>query len=85
MSAALAGLAALVDDAGSARAAATRLRERLPRLRVLVMDPFELRHEVPVLRTSAVDVHLMTSDGGCWTFTRSPDDAGAIALCDRGD
>lgn len=83
MSATLSGILALVDDAASARAAAARLRERLPRLRVLVMDPFELRHEVPVLRAQGVDIHLMANEGACWSFTHAPEHASAIALCDR--
>jgi hypothetical protein len=76
-------VARLVDGVPDARAAAPLLRSRLPQLRVSVQDASDLRETAPLLRTRCIDVHLMASDGHCWTLTSKPQAAAAIVLSDR--
>jgi hypothetical protein len=73
----------IVAGAANARGAASILRTLMPQLRVSVQDAFDLRGETPVVRTAGVDVHLMASDGPCWSLTATPETATALLLSDR--
>jgi hypothetical protein len=73
----------VVGSAADARTAAQALRNVMPQVRVTVQDAIDFRGEAPAMRTRAVDVHLMASDGHCWSLTARPDAASALVLADR--
>jgi len=73
----------VVGAASDARGAASALRRLMPQVRVTVQDAVDLRGEAPAMRTRAVDVHLMASDGPCWSLTARPEAASALVLADR--
>lgn len=79
----LATIAALAEQAESARAAAAAIRSTVPGLRVSVVDAFDLRDEQPILQAGAVSLFLMTCDGHCWSVTEDPAQASAVVLADR--
>jgi hypothetical protein len=74
---------AIAEAADTPRAAAAALRARLPALRVVVVDAFDMRGEVPALQGERRQLHLGASDGHCWTVTDQLAQATGLFLSDR--
>jgi hypothetical protein len=79
----LATIAALAEQAPSARAAAAAIRSTVPGLRASVADAFDLRDERPVRRAGALSLFLMACDGHCWSVTGDPAQASAVLLTEQ--
>lgn len=71
---------ALLGAAPTVRAAAASLREQLPSLRALVVDPLDMRDETPSTQVGRRSLYLMSTDGHCWAVTRDLAAAGALVL-----
>jgi hypothetical protein len=52
-------------------------------MRVLPMDPIDLRDEKPALRGARRTLYLGRSDGHCWTMTTDADAASAVFVVDN--
>jgi len=59
----------ILSAAGTLREAAAQLRERFAPLRAAVVDPMDLRDELPAMRAGRRALFLATSDGHCWSVT----------------
>lgn len=79
----LADALALAEAAPDLRAAATRLRERLAPLRVVVVDAVDLRDETPAAAGERCALFLGASDGHCWQVTADPSQAAAVFVAAR--
>ena len=72
--------ALILADAPTVRAAAAAIREQLAPLRTLVVDAFDMRGEKPAVQVEQRALYLMSTDGHCWSVTREPGSASALAL-----
>lgn len=77
----LAEALALADAAPGVREAASALRQRLPGLRVVVVDAFDMRDEKPAARGAQRALYLGASDGHCWQVTDDPAAARGLFVC----
>ena len=75
---------ALADAAPSARAAAALLRESAAPLRVVVVDAFDMRGEMPAAVGQRRQLWWGASDGHCWSVTAQAAQAAGLFLADRG-
>lgn len=73
----------IADGADSIRSAATLLRQRYAPMRVVVVDAFDMRHEVPAAVGQRCALYMAASDGHCWQVTQSPEQAIGYFLADR--
>ena len=74
---------ALAESAGSVREAARVLRERYPRLRVVVVDACEMRDEIPAAIGATRALYYGATDGHCWQVTSDPAQAAGFFLVER--
>jgi hypothetical protein len=74
---------AIAEAADTPRAAAAALRERLPALRVVVVDAFDMRDEKPAAHGLRRQLHLGASDGHCWAVTEDLAKATGLFVSDR--
>lgn len=74
---------AIAEAADTPRAAAAALRTRLPAIRVVVVDAFDMRGEEPALQGPRRQLHLGASDGHCWTVTSQLAQASGLFVSDR--
>lgn len=70
----------LAETAGSAREAAALLRQRFAPLRIVVVDAFDMRREVPAAQGAQRRLYLGASDGHCWSVTADPAQAAGLFL-----
>ncbi len=70
----------LAETATSAREAAMLLREQYAPLRVVVVDAFDMRSEVPAAQGPQRRLYLGASDGHCWSVTTDPAQAAGLFL-----
>ncbi|CAM3673164.1 hypothetical protein [Roseateles saccharophilus] len=70
----------LAETASSAREAASLLRQRFAALRVVVVDAFDMRGEVPAAQGAQRRLYLGASDGHCWSVTADPAQAAGLFL-----
>lgn len=75
---------ALAEAASSVRDAAQALRERYAPLRVVVVDAFDMRDEVPAAAGARRLLYYGASDGHCWQVTSDPAQAAGLFVADRG-
>lgn len=59
----------LAETASSARDAAALLRKHFTSLRIIVVDAFDMRSEVPAAQGALRRLYLGASDGHCWHVT----------------
>lgn len=81
--ASLAELLALADSAATVREAATLLRQRLAPLRVVVVDAFDMRGEVPAATGERRLLWGAVSDGHCWQVSTDLSHLSGLYLADR--
>jgi hypothetical protein len=81
----LSEIIALADEAGTVREAAAALRQRLAPLRVVVVDAFDMRAEIPAARGRRRLLWFGASDGHCWQVTQDPAQAAGLFLADGPD
>jgi hypothetical protein len=74
---------AIADAADTVRDAASALRAVHQRLRVVVVDAFDMRGEMPAAIGERRSLYLGASDGHCWTVTTDPAQVGALFIADR--
>jgi len=74
---------ALAESAGSVREAAQLLREHYARLRVVVVDAFDMRDETPAAAGPSRTLYYGASDGHCWQVTSDPAQAAGFFVSDR--
>lgn len=60
---------AVAEAAGTLREAAAALRTRYAPLRVVAVEAFDMRDEVPAARGARRQLHWGASDGHCWVVT----------------
>ncbi|MFG6455748.1 hypothetical protein [Roseateles sp. BYS96W] len=70
----------LAETAASAREAAALLRAQYAPLRVVVVDAFDMRSEVPAAQGPQRRLYLGASDGHCWSVTTDPAQAAGLFL-----
>lgn len=70
----------LAETAGSAREAAALLRQHFASLRVVVVDAFDMRSEVPAAQGAQRRLYLGASDGHCWFVTTDPAQVAGLFL-----
>lgn len=70
----------LAETAASAREAAALLRQQYAPLRVVVVDAFDMRNEVPAAQGPQRRLYLGASDGHCWSLTTDPAQAAGLIL-----
>jgi hypothetical protein len=75
---------AIAEAAASVREAAAALRARFTALRVVVVDGFDMRGEMPAAQGRHRQLHLGTSDGHCWAVTADAGQATGLFVSDRG-
>jgi hypothetical protein len=83
-SAALPEAIALADSAATVREAATLLRERFAPLKVVVVDAFDMRDEIPAGVGSRRQIWGASSDGHCWQVTADLSQLAGLYLADKG-
>lgn len=74
---------ALAEAAGSLRDAARALREHYARLRVVVVDAFDMRDETPAAAGATLALYYGATDGHCWQVTGDPAQAAGFFISDR--
>ena len=70
----------LAETASSAREAAALLRRHFASLRVIVVDAFDMRSEVPAAQGAQRRLYLGASDGHCWSVTTDPSHVAGLIL-----
>lgn len=75
---------ALAEGAATVRDAAQLLRQRYAPLRIVVVDAFDMRGEVPAVQGARRSLYYGASDGHCWAVTSDPSQAAGFFLSDRG-
>lgn len=70
----------LAETAGSAREAAALLRQQFSSLRIIVVDAFDMRSEVPAAQGTQRRLYLGASDGHCWSVTTDPSQVAGLIL-----
>jgi hypothetical protein len=73
----------IADAADTVRDAAAALRVAHQRLRVVVVDAFDMRGETPAAIGERRSLYLGASDGHCWTVTTDPAQVAALFIADR--
>jgi hypothetical protein len=74
---------AIAESADTVREAAAALRVAHRRLRVVVVDAFDMRGETPAAIGERRSLYLGASDGHCWTVTTDPAQVAALFVSDR--
>jgi hypothetical protein len=75
---------ALAEGAPTVREAAQLLREHYDKLRIVVVDAFDMRDETPAAEGPLRAIWYGASDGHCWQVTGDPGQAAGFFLADRG-
>ncbi|HLO95075.1 MAG TPA: hypothetical protein VK195_12235 [Burkholderiaceae bacterium] len=70
----------LAESANSAHEAARLLRQHFATLRIVVVDAFDMRSEVPAAQGAQRRLYLSTSDGHCWSVTNDPSQVAGLIL-----
>jgi hypothetical protein len=73
----------LADTAPSVREAAATLRLQFAHLKVVVVDAFDMRAEIPAAQGLRRALYLGASDGHCWQVTQDPAQAVGLFIADR--
>ena len=75
---------ALADSASTVREAALLLRERYAPLKVVVVDAFDMREEKPAAEGAKRVLWGAGSDGHCWQVTADLGSVAGLYLADKG-
>lgn len=75
---------ALADSASTVREAALLLRERYAPLKVVVVDAFDMREETPAAVGAKRALWGAASDGHCWQVTADLSSVAGLYLADKG-
>jgi len=75
---------ALADAATDVRAAAQALRAFYTRMRVVVVDAFDMRDEVPAAIGRNVQLYFAATDGHCWHVTADGRQAAGFFVAGKG-
>ncbi|WP_234413995.1 hypothetical protein [Ideonella sp. A 288] len=73
---------AIAEAAGTVREAAAALRARHGALKVVVVDAFDMRGEIPVASGSRRALYFGASDGHCWQVTTDAARAAGLFVSD---
>lgn len=74
---------ALADSAASVREAASLLRERFAPLKVVVVDAFDMRDELPAASGSQRLLWGAASDGHCWQVSADLTRVAGLYVADK--